>query len=149
MEARDGPARSAEARTEMRKLANAEPASSFFKSVRAAEENSDGTGDTSSARSAAGNDPFAGRIADRIGEGNDSELIIVHGTGVITGAITNLDGVTNDPIHARDGHGDGIGDGKIDDAVGDGAQHRASRRAEVEDEAASATGETRSVEGVA
>ena len=66
-------------------------------------------------------------------------------------AITDRATVIDDPVNVRDDHdrGDGIGDGRIDDAVGDGAQHRASRRAGVEDEAASATGETRSVEGVA
>lgn len=58
--------------------------------------------------------------------------------------------VIDDPVRVRDGHdrGDGTGDGRIGVAVRDGAKHRAVG-AEVEDEAAAAAGETRSVEVVA
>ena len=128
------------------KVANTVPTGSVFKSVRVVGESSHGTGVTSPARNAAGNESVADGIADTDGEGNHSDLVIVRSTRVITGAITNRDGVTNDPVHIRDDQVDGTRDGRIDDAdVGDGAKRRPTGG--VEDEAAAATVE-RSVGGV-
>ena len=113
----------------VRKVANTEPTGSVFKSVRAAAESSHGTGVTSPARNAAGNESVVYGIADTDEEGDHSDLVIVRGTRVITGTVTNRNGVINDPVHIRDEHCDGTRDGRIGDAdVGNGAERRADRR---------------------
>ena len=100
----------------VRKVANTEPTGSIFKSVRAAAERSHGTGVTSSVRNAAGNESVADGIVDTSRDGNDFSIATARGTRVITGAIMNRDGVTNDPVHVPDDQVDGSRDGRIDDA---------------------------------
>ena len=134
MEARDGSARSAEARTEVGMFANAAPASSPCGSVRGADGSSGGDGIASEAGSAASSEAVADGIADTDEGGNGS--VIVTGLGAtavvmtITFTMTNRDGVIDDPVRVRDDldRGNGIRNGRIDDAVHDGAKRRVGRR---------------------
>ena len=96
-------------------------------------------------------------MTDTDEDGNGSDIVTARGTtavAITTATIiittTSRDGVIDDPVRVRDDHhhGDGTGDGRIDVATGNGAEHRAGG-AEVEDEAAAAIVETRSVEVVA
>ena len=134
MEAHDGSARSAEARTEVGKFANAAPASSPCGSVRGADGSSGGDGIASEAGSAASSEAVADGIADTDEGGNGSVIVTGLGTTAvvmtITFTMTNRDGVIDDPIDVGDDHdrGAGFGDGTTDDGTGNGAQHRAGRR---------------------
>lgn len=94
-EARDGSTRSAEARTEVGKLANAAPASPRCGSVRGGDGSSGGTGDASMARSAASREAVAEGNADMDEDGNGSDTVTALGTTAVAAdaATRSVEGV--------------------------------------------------------